>query len=434
MSYRKSLVALSGVCLAFYVGCGSDDPDVANNVGGAASGNGTGGSGAGGSGGGAATSGSGNGTGSGGGISLDDSGASGGSQNADGGCEQTNIASSLVPANILFVVDRSGSMNCNLPADGQSTADCETHPTKRDVSKPSKWELTKPALQAAITALSVGGTTSVGLSTFPNEGTNCSPPTAPNVTVKPLDAAWASSVNAYLDVVSAGGQTPIIGASVYGYKYMHEKAFTGNKFIVLLTDGFETCAPSQVPGFIDSDPSACAASPAACPVAHAAAVGIRTFVIGVPGSEDGRAVLSQMAYVGGTPRDPSCAHTANPPAAGSAGSDAGDCHYDMTDPSVDFATALSDALAKISGSVLSCEVDVPANPSGGAFDYGKANVTIDNNFVSPTGAQGACAPSADGWQYNDDRSKILLCGAACDSAKTGGSIKVVYGCPTGKIY
>jgi hypothetical protein len=59
---------------------------------------------------------------------------------------------------------------------------------------------------------------------------------------------------------------------------------TGNNFLVLLTDGAETCAPDQQEDFVNTT------------VITAAAVGIRTFVIGAPGSEGNRAFLSRVAF------------------------------------------------------------------------------------------------------------------------------------------
>lgn len=434
-SYRKSFLALTGVCLAFYA-CGGSGGGTAGTGGIGASGGNGGSSASSGSGGGAADGGGGT-----GGFNVGDGGGTGGSGGVidpDAGCAHTDITSSLVPANILFVVDKSGSMNCNLPADGQTTADCDKNPAKKDPTKPSKWDLTKPALQQAITTLSQSGLAqsgklSVGVSMFPKDGSACTAPDPnnPNVTVKPLDSAWATSIDAYLDTVTPLGQTPLVGATINGYAYMHSSTFTGNKFVVVLTDGFETCAPSLVPGFLDT--TNCS-SPSSCPAEHANQVGIRTFVIGVPGSEDGRAVLSELAFVGGTARDPNCTHVANPPQSPNAGSDAGDCHYDMTDPNVDFAAALSDALQKISGTVLSCEVDTPKNPNGGSVDYSKVNVKVGSNYPAQdaSGNSDACDPSWNGWHYNADKSKIILCGTACDEAKQpNASIQVVLGCPTG---
>ena len=82
--------------------------------------------------------------------------------------------------------------------------------------------------------------------------------------------------------------------------------------------------------------------------ASALARGMKTFVIGSPGSEDARRSLSQMAEAGGTATE-GCSHTGSPFY----------CHFDMTEEA-DFAVALRDALASISGLALSCAYDIPS--------------------------------------------------------------------------
>ena len=93
---------------------------------------------------------------------------------------------------------------------------------------------------------------------------------------------------------------------------------------------------------------------------------IRTFVIGAPGSEEARGLLSQMAFEGGTASSPDCDHSGDR-------ADEGDCHFDMT-KTQNFAADLAAALAAISRTkVLSCEYDVPTNPDGGGDDLPKVN-------------------------------------------------------------
>jgi hypothetical protein len=148
-------------------------------------------------------------------------------------------------------------------------------------------------------------------------------------------------------------------------------------------------------------------------VPDALSVNIRTYVIGAPGSEPARAFLSQIAWAGGTARDPSCTHTATP-------DDVGDCHFDMTDPNLDFATALNDALQKISGKALSCELDVP-KAVGSEVDYDKVNVTFTPGMGAAVDLfqdSADCATAANGWQYNADKTKIVLCGDACKMVKS----------------
>src|ERR1041385_1376562 len=66
------------------------------------------------------------------------------------GCVSTGtIEATLLPPNILFLIDRSSSMNCNLP-DITSSQDCERTATRQDPNQPSKWEIVKSALETAI--------------------------------------------------------------------------------------------------------------------------------------------------------------------------------------------------------------------------------------------------------------------------------------------
>jgi hypothetical protein len=196
----------------------------------------------------------------------------------------------------------------------------------------------------------------------------------------------------------------------------YDQKNVGNDFIVLLTDGAETCAPELMEKMITTT------------VPDALSVNIRTFVIGAPGSEPARAFLSRIAFAGGTAKDPNCKHDAMP-------ADKGDCHFDMTDPNLDFATALNDALSKISGQALGCEFDVPTSV-GEDVDYDQVNVTFtagdgkNVDFLLDNGA--ACDKGADGWQYNNDKTKILLCGPACDLVKNDGQgkLNIALGCAT----
>lgn len=427
-TYRKTLLALTGVSLAFYFGCGS------GNKGGSSVSNEGGSSTGGGANGGAAGNGSG-GTINFGGSSGSSTGGSstGGGFNPDAGCATSTLKSSLIPANLLFIVDRSGSMKCNLPQDvaQETTQYCESHPATLDPNFPSKWQLTVTALESALKTLQQGGDVSAGLAVFPKDSSNCGVNTTPNVPIKKLDATWVSTISKFLDGETPGGSTPLAGADINGYAYMLSqwKNLPGNKFVVLLTDGFETCSPSSLPDLY---------APKTGEVAKATSIGIHTFVIGVPGSEDGRALLSEIAFLGDTANDPqNCEHQDPPPMSPAPGDNVGNCHFDMTTSS-NFSQDLQNALNKISGTVLSCELDVPKNASGGGVDPNKVNVTINGNLVQPDNQAPSptCNPGAEGWQYNDaTKSKIELCGQACTNAKkANATVQVVLGCPTGAIH
>ena len=329
----------------------------------------------------------------------------------------------LVPANLLFVIDKSGSMNCNPPqGDAALNARCAEFPVKEDASKPSKWEIASGALADAIATLSGQSNVSAGLTLFP-EDDHCGVSADPVVDVAKLDASQQSDITSALEGVSPAGDTPIAGATILGYQHLSDALraakLRGNSFVVLMTDGAETCKQSELSKLVETD------------VPHARLFNIRTFVIGAPGSEEARSLLSQIAYEGGTASSPDCDHSGSVP-------DQGDCHFDMT-TSQDFAKDLNAALQKIShDKVLSCEFDVPSNPDGGGVDRSKVNVT----FTSGSGKEQtiklddtASCDQANGWQYSEDGSKIELCGAACERVESDpdGEVRIALGCPTIKV-
>jgi hypothetical protein len=333
--------------------------------------------------------------------------AQGGSEN----CGESTVEATLTPANILFVIDRSGSMNCNPPPLQTSTA-CELNPTPVDPMQPSKWDIVVTALQQAIAAMPTSA--NVGLALFNNDD-DCGVAQAPVVPLAPVDATQLGLIQSSIDAVTPLGSTPIVGGVTLGYAHMYyDVPLPGNDFVVLLTDGAETCAENLQDHLVNET------------VPQALDVNIATFVIGAPGSEPARSLLSRIAYAGGTPRDPQCNHDAAP-------ADAGNCHFDMTDPSIDFATELAAALEEISGQALACEFDVPEEV-GGDVDYDKVNVT----FSPGTGPDEDLAQDndlcseANGWQYNADKTKIVLCGPACEMVQSDpdGKITITLGCET----
>jgi hypothetical protein len=138
---------------------------------------------------------------------------------------------------------------------------------------------------------------------------------------------------------------------------------------------------------------------------------IGTFVIGSPGSEknysgaDARPWLSEAARLGGT----------NPIDCNDNGPNY--CHFDLTDPNLDFAAGLNNALAQILGQVVACEYYPPADPRGLTINFDDVGVKFINgaqeNFVVPKVTEADCNVGAQGWYWNSDMSRILLCGATC---------------------
>lgn len=362
-----------------------------------------------------------------------DGGQQDGTIDPDSGCATGTADGELQPANLLFVIDRSGSMNCNLPPI-TTTADCESAPIQVDMGQPTKWEATRDALTAAVDALEASGNISVGVSMFPRDDV-CEVIAAPDIDLALLDAPHNTSLDTFFQTVTPKGRTPLAGATILSYKHISEglaqefnagntNVLKENNFVVLLTDGAETClsdddannngTPDALENLLNVD------------VPNALEWNIRTFVIGAPGSEGARSLLSQIAKAGGTASSPTC--TADPLGP----QDAGDCHFDLT-TSTDFAAELASTLEEISGSVLTCEFDVPANPTGGEVDLNRVNVTLTPENGDPVQLaqdNGDCENGADGWQYADNNTKIILCGNACETAiQPNAKVEIVLGCP-----
>jgi hypothetical protein len=327
------------------------------------------------------------------------------------GCAVASVKSEFVPANILVVLDRSGSMNCNLPPITDSTA-CEKNPVQSDMTQPTKWAVVKKALKDAVAALPASA--SIGLSYF-NTDDECGVLSMPSVGVKLLSAAQVDAIGANLDGAKAPqGGTPIVGATILAFKHLHQQAqVSGNKFVLLITDGAETCDAEKV-------------SQLATEIPKATSVNIRTFVIGAPGSEPARGMLSEMAHLGGTAQSPTCEH-------GGLTAPTGDCHFDMT-TSKDFGADLAVALKRISGS-LTCSFDLPTSQSG-PIDLTRVNVRYTKGSGAgldiPQDKSSPCQAGAQGWQYSSDNTRVLLCGSICDEVRNdaAGRIDIVLGCTT----
>lgn len=354
------------------------------------------------------------GTGGGGGIIVTDSSPNDVIVQQDA-CAANSIQATLKPANILFLIDRTGSMNCNAPPT-QTTAECDVSPKKKDGTQPSKWETTRDALLAALNELkATTPVPSIGMMLF-NNNDYCGVPSTPDVDVAELTDPQLNTLYLKLNAVVPKGDTPIVNATMNGYAFLHSHTYVGNKFIVILTDGNETCDPANKDFLVGK-------------AQEATLVGIQTFVLGAPGSESGRAFLSRLAWAGGTASSDTCDHTNGDPTVG-------DCHIDMTKPGTVFKDELAAALQKVSGAALSCEIDVPTN-DGGKEDPNKVNVKYTSGggttTTVPKDEAHPCDQTNQGWQYTDaSKTKIVVCGATCDTIKSDpkGALSVELGCET----
>jgi hypothetical protein len=244
------------------------------------------------------------------------------------------------PQNILFLIDRSGSMNCNPPPTTPSTT-CNFTPVTQDPSMPTKLQIVEGALSTAFNQLlptmANQPITRAGMAVLSTDDM-CGPGpasaggqnVAPFVPIQDVNPGFLDYMRGAMMSLIANGTTPIVYAVQAGYQYFMTNAamLPGDKHLILVTDGADTCATRQeMATLINTN------APAALQM------GIRTWVIGAPGSEPARSDLSHLAKAGGTPR-PNCNVNSN-------------CHYDMT--MGDFAMTFGMALQEIL-SAVTCKV------------------------------------------------------------------------------
>jgi hypothetical protein len=337
-------------------------------------------------------------------------------------CASAAYESELLPASVLLVVDRSGTMVCNPPPITANEA-CEATPVTADPGRPTKWAILADGVGGAVEGMTGTPNLQLGVTFFSNND-ECGVQAAPNIALGPLGGAQVSAIRSGLAQIEPRGGTPMVGAAILAYRHLHQdlKAL-GNRFVVLLTDGVDNCEER----YADLGVATEAFELLEAEMQKALGVNIRTFIVGTPGSGDARGLLSHMAWLGGTVRDPGCDHTSANPSPGT------ECHFDMT-RTTDFAADLASAMQRIAGrSAMTCEFDVPTAPDGVTLDTGAVNVDyLPGGSTDPADRvllyrddSLPCDEGADGWQYLDGSSKIRLCGPTCEGVRADATAHVI---------
>jgi hypothetical protein len=286
----------------------------------------------------------------------------------------------------------------------------------------TKLEDTRAALKAVLETLPP--TTAIGLSNYPN------------VVFEEDGACYDGNDGVYLDLLGAddsqhraaladaldatvpNGGTPTHMAYLHALELVQAANLPGQRYVLIITDGTPTFGLAC---------SGTGTSPVPTPALVLEAAksydeeGIRTFVVGSPGSEDALEPLSAMATNGGTAR-PGCSDTGP-----------NYCHFDMTQ-SENFQEDLRQALVDIVGQALSCEYEVPLPPDGQSVNPDLVNVL----FTDGAGERHEVPKNLDGagcdvgWHYSDDGNQVVLCESTCDLVRsdTRARLDVVFGCDT----
>jgi len=334
-----------------------------------------------------------------------------------GACGSESIPAVTKAPNLSFIIDHSASMGDELSGSGNT-----------------KYAAARVALSHVLKA--VGHRVNYGVSIFPGLAglTGCEPGDElmkmgpgdpPSYARAGKTGPRLRDLLGRLQIANVDGGTPAAPTLLKMLDILRE--LEGDTFVVLVTDGAPNCnlelacsARECIPNIEGStvagldcrtavnccEPSpqnpdanrSCVDAQASLDAVQALSdAGIRTFVVGMPGSEPYEKLLNQLAEVGGTAR-------------GGASK-----YYPVGD-----TAALEQSLTAIAASVaISCDI---------ALDYEAPEPDLVNVYFD--GALVEYDPEA-GWEWTDD-GHVALRGAACDQLSAGNvlEVQVLAGCKT----
>lgn len=296
-------------------------------------------------------------------------------------CGLTSFNVERRPADVLLVLDRSGSMK-----DAPDGATAST----------SKWELTVPALSQVLTETNAA--VAWGMKLFPEgqDTDSCAPETITDTIHVPIAGGNAPAViNAIGATGPEGDGTPTGDAIRAAARYLSSLQTLDNRYIVLATDGEPSCSPSGEGGD-DARPYAVSA------VGDALKQGFPVFVVGVATTKDSATkALNDMAVAGGMARS-----DANPLAT----------RYYLANTQGELVSALR----SITSEVASC-----------VFPLGQPPPVPNNIGLKVDGALVPRDTSRqNGWEYKGDGyTAIEVYGPACDRIQQSArDVQVIYAC------
>ena len=234
----------------------------------------------------------------------------------------------------------------------------------------------------------------------------------PVVPVTPLPAGREPFATRLM-YTQPGGQTPIGPAVRGGLAHLRGRlqADPGRRAaLVLATDGYPLGCPEQIPDIATIVAGGQQGSPS-----------ISTFVIGVFSGDVGRAqaTFDELARAGGTGQSI------------------------ILEPNADLSAQFLAALEKIRETVLPCEFAIPA-PQGGLLDFGRVNVRWKSaaamEDVLYVERADRCDATRGGWYYDVSPgqgapSRVVVCEATCQrfKAEQAATVEISFGCQTRTI-
>ncbi len=326
-----------------------------------------------------------------GGASGTSGGASGGTSGGAGtvgnvdpssACATSSAGADLDPVSLVFMIDRSGSM-------GGGAASVRWNPVVAGLEA-FYADAGSKNIESSLAFFPINDKDGKSVCTSASYQTQA-------VAMSPLpdDTSFRNAFKA----TGPGGGTPTSPALTGAIEYAKTIKAAGKKVaIVLATDGQPNDCSSTVSGVANV-------------AASGVTAGIKTYVVGV-GPDTGN--LDQIATGGGTSKA---------------------IMIPTSDPA-QVSTDLRKAVGVIAASLLGCQYNLPAPPSGQSLDVNSVNV----NYTPGAGTLSTLKYSADcsnagGWHYDNPAAptKIVMCPSICDTLTkdtSGGKVSIVFGCKT----
>ena len=268
---------------------------------------------------------------------------------------------------------------------------------------------------------------------------------------KAQQSALGTSVNA----VQPAGFTPTYQAWEHGLELVRAWApgtgdppqlATANRYLVLITDGVPTVSPDcsmHQNGIPQKDYNTIVSDVAAATQSQGGQPPVKTFVVGVVGSNDPQGatydplyMLSELAVAGGTTA-PGCTPVTGTPNGKDVNPRGTYCHYDLSTSS-NLGGDLAAALDSISGSMLSCAYVIPAPSAGQTIDPNNTTLVFTDGATGDTKIilENTSSTCDKGWHFTDSSyTSLEICGTSCTElqANSASTLKLVFNCDTGTV-
>lgn len=320
----------------------------------------------------------------------------------DGGspaCASATAAGELQQLALAFAFDVSGSMG---------KGDKPYH------DKQLKWDPVVEASKGFFASTDIARV-SASLVFFPAEDDGCDEETYTEPSVELTTLPSAAFGEAIDDVTPESeddwrGGTPtlaVVQATINYVRSLREAGSKARHAIVLVTDGTPQDCEEEADRI-----------EAVAEVVASVSTEIPVYVIGVanpiteeePEPPDNVSNLHQIAQSGGT-TSAFLVDTGNP---------------------AQTVTSFNEAIAKIRSQGLSCEIDIPAAPSGKTFDKEAVNVSLTTSTIETALGYSADCSDTGAWRFDDPETpaKIVLCEDTCELTKSAAdpSLQVEFGC------